>query len=95
MSADREPTHVRLCDDDGMVSDQPVDRVPFPGDEGLTYRGLLNNLRAHTGLPPYEGEPFRCTGSAHLAGMLIWCTSPWHSGRISAGPGPTYPAMWG
>lgn len=70
----------RLCDDAGMVSDQPVD----PGNLGsnldsqLTYRKQLNNLRAQTGLPPYTGEAFSCTGSAHLARQHIRCTSPAH-----------------
>jgi hypothetical protein len=70
---------VRLCDDDGMVSDRPVE----PGSHGtaldpdLTYLRLLNNLRAHTGLPPVQ-EPFLCTGSAHLAGEEFLCTSPAH-----------------
>lgn len=82
-------TSVRLCDDDGMVSERPVDRVPWPGAEGLTYLGMLNNLRSHTGLPPVV-EPFPCTGSAHLAGMAFRCTSPAHQ----SGPqtGPWYPA---
>lgn len=70
----------RLCDDDGLVSDE---RVPAgdPGtefDPELTYRKLLNNLRAYTGLPPYEGEPFHCTGSVHLAGEHMRCTGPAH-----------------
>lgn len=71
----------RLCDDHGMVSDERV----APGEPGtvlnpaLTYRQLLNNLRAHTGLPPYEGEPFWCTGSAHLAREHFRCTSPAHA----------------
>ncbi|HTE67568.1 MAG TPA: hypothetical protein VK942_02230, partial [Actinomycetes bacterium] len=55
----------RLCDDAGMVSDERV----APGEPGtafdpeLTYRRLLNNLRRHTGLPPYDGPALRCTGS--------------------------------
>lgn len=71
--------NVRLCDDNGMVSDTPVE----PGSHGteftpgLTYLRLLNNLRAHTGLPPVT-EAFHCTGSAHLAGMEFHCTSPVH-----------------
>jgi hypothetical protein len=70
---------VRLCDDDGMVSDQPVE----PGSHGtaldpdLTYLRLLNNLRAQTGLPPVR-EPFPCTGAAHLAGEEFHCTGPAH-----------------
>lgn len=70
----------RLCDDTGMVSDE---RVP-PGAAGtafdpeLTYRQLLNNLRGHTGLPPYTGPAFACTGSAHLAREHVRCTNPVH-----------------
>lgn len=71
----------RLCDDRGMVSDE---RVP-PGNPGtifdpeLTYRALLNSLRAYTDLPAYLGEPFACTGSAHLARQHVRCTSPAHA----------------
>lgn len=70
--------HVRLCDDRGMVSDE---RVPAgaPGtllDPELTYRKLVNNLRAQTGLPPVE--EFHCTGSAHLAREVFVCISPAH-----------------
>lgn len=70
----------RLCDDDGLVSDECVPPGE-PGtalDPGLTYRRLLDNLRAVTGLPSYEGVTFRCTGSAHLAGEHFHCTSPAH-----------------
>lgn len=74
---------VRLCDDDGMVSDAPV-MAASPGtilDPELTYRKLLNNLRGHTGLPAYTGPPFTCTGDAHLAGEHFRCTSPIHALR--------------
>jgi hypothetical protein len=70
-----------LCDDAGMVSDQ---RVP-PGQPGtatdpdLTYRRLLNNLRAHTGLPRYDGPDFQCPGDAHLAREHFRCTNPCHT----------------
>jgi len=73
----------RLCDDAGMVSDE---RVP-PGQPGtatdpdLTYRRLLNNLRAHTGLPPYDGPDFQCTGNAHLAREHFRCTNPRHTAQ--------------
>lgn len=73
-------TDIRLCDDEGMVSDEPV-KPGSPGtllDPTLTYRGVLNNLRAHTGLAPYIGDWFVCTGSAHLAGIEFRCTSPAH-----------------
>lgn len=75
---------VRLCDDNGMVSDERVE-PGSPGtvfDPDLTYRKLLNNLRARNGSAdtrkPYEGEPFACTGSAHAAGEHVRCTSPAH-----------------
>lgn len=70
-------TEHRLCDDRGYVSDEPV-QEPNPFDPDLTYRKQLNNLRGHTGLPPYEGAPFPCTGSAHLAREHIRCTNPIH-----------------
>lgn len=69
-------TEARLCDDRGLISDEPVDMVSAA--PGLTYRRLLNNLRSHTGLPPYDGAPVVCTGSAHLAREHIRCTSPAH-----------------
>lgn len=71
---------VQLCDHEGLVSDEPV----APGSPGtvldpqLTYRKLLDNLRAVTGLPPHVGLPFACTGSAHLAREHIQCTNPRH-----------------
>lgn len=77
-----EPIPIRLCDDAGMVSDEPV-AGGFPGSQyGLTYRELLNNGRAANGDPdhrrPYTGEPFPCTGSFHVAGVVWRCTSPAH-----------------
>lgn len=86
--ADPYTMDARLCDNNGIISDQPVE----PGSPGttlapqLTYRTLLNNLRRHTGLDPYTGEPFPCTGSAHLAREHIRCTSPAHT-EAPAGPG--------
>lgn len=69
---------MRLCDDDGMVSRAQTEH----GVTGLTYLDVLNNLRAHTS-PQGEHkrieEPFACTGSAHLAGEHIRCTSPAHA----------------
>lgn len=70
----------QLCDDAGLISDAAV-AAGNPGtilDPQLTYRQLLNNLRARTGLGPYTGEPFRCTGSAHLAREHVRCTNPIH-----------------
>lgn len=74
---------LRLCDDAGMVSHERVEPgSPGTVDQELTYIKLLNNLKSHNANPdtrkPYEGEPFACTGSAHLAGQHIRCTSPAH-----------------
>lgn len=68
----------RLCDDHGRISDELVEGPKNPFDPDLTYRKQLNYLRAHTGLSPYEGKPFLCTGSMHLAGGHIQCTNPIH-----------------
>lgn len=75
----------RLCDDKGRVSHEAVTPTN-PLAPGLTYIQQLNNLRSRTPhAKPYEGEPFACTGSAHLAGCHIRCTSPAH-----AHPGVVY-----
>lgn len=80
----------RLCDDDGVVSDEHV--TPSNAlNPTLTYRGLLNNLRRVSGHEPYQGKPFTCTGSAHLAGEHIRCTSPAHARPAD----PPTTAMWG
>lgn len=55
---------MRLCDNDGMVAGTFIDE--------------LNRLRALTRLEPWTGDPFVCTGDAHLAGEHIRCTSPAH-----------------
>lgn len=74
--------NLRMCDDDGMVSNVRVE----PGSPGtalnpdLTYLKLLNNLRSHGGHAPVE-ESFHCTGSAHLAAEHFLCTSPAHRGN--------------
>lgn len=75
---------LRLCDDAGLVSHERVE-PGSPGtafDPDLTYMKLLNNLCAHNTNPdarqPFVGDPFPCTGSAHLAGQHIRCTSPAH-----------------
>lgn len=68
----------RLCDDNGMVSHERTPRNPV--DPELTYIKQLNNLRSRTPeAAPYTGEPFLCTGSAHLAGMHIRCTNKVHA----------------
>ena len=70
---------LRLCDDDGYVSDERA--APQPASTlNLTYLDMHNNMRAHTRpmLPPIT-EQFACTGSAHLGGEHIYCTSPAHA----------------
>lgn len=69
-------TAKRLCDDDSYVSQEPVDPQPVDGLT-LTYLDQHNRFAAWTGHAPVE-EPFSCTGSAHLAGEHIRCTSPAH-----------------
>jgi hypothetical protein len=65
---------LRLCDGDGMVSHAPVE--DDTGDE--SYLARLNRLRAMSGHGRYEGQPFTCTGDAHLAGAHILCDSKAH-----------------
>lgn len=57
-------TEARLCDDEGMVEDEFLD----------LYRRLAT-------LDPERkvwDKPFVCTGSAHLGGEHIRCTSTYH-----------------
>lgn len=66
-----------LCDSDGMVSTR---RHPkFDG----SFLHFLNHLRRLSGHAPYEGAPFPCTGSAHLAHEHIRCTSSAHRGAAA------------
>jgi hypothetical protein len=76
---------LRLCDDSGMVSYEPSDSimklVVVPGE---TYLDRLNNLREMTWPKRAHDpvtEPFACTGSTHLAGEHIKCTSPAHRAK--------------
>lgn len=86
----------RLCDDQGMVSHERVDE-PHRPDE--TYLERLNRLRSYSGNPdarkPYTGEPFPCTGSAHLGGMHIQCSSPAHhsGGPLTVEAGEPFQAL--
>jgi hypothetical protein len=77
---------MRLCDDHGNVSDAPAGSpaaVAAARELGRpeTYLDRLNRLRALTRvrdrLEPVS-QSFVCTGSAHLAGEHIRCTSPAH-----------------
>lgn len=67
----------RLCDDEGMVSTEPVADPPEFGPPGLTYLDRHNAMRMSMGKPMWA-EPFACTGSAHLVGEHFRCTSPAH-----------------
>ena len=80
MTADPYTCSMRLCDDDGMVSDRRIPSLAGVSAE-RTFLDRLNNLRRNT--LPYGDhrpvtEPFACTGSAHLAGEHIRCLSPAH-----------------
>jgi hypothetical protein len=78
MTADAYTMELRLCDDTGMVSLEAAPDCTPP----KTYLDVLNVLRSHT-KPFGEHKPvtesFACTGSAHLAGQHIRCTSPAHA----------------
>lgn len=77
--------NLRLCDDNGMVSDTRVE-PGSPGtieDPNLTYLQLANNLRAKRGHSPIK-EPFHCTGSMHAATMEFICSSPFHTDLAAA-----------
>lgn len=75
----------RLCDDAGRVSNERVD-PPNLLDAELTYLKQLRNLQSRTpNATRYTGEPFACTGSAHLAGEHIQCTSPAHTAQGTGG----------
>ncbi len=70
--------YLRLCNDDGMVSDDKVE-PDSPGttlQPDLTYLKRANILRSWTGRPPVEA--FHCTGWMHAAGGLFICTSSFH-----------------
>jgi hypothetical protein len=65
---------VKLCDNEGMVSHEKVfPKNPF--NRELTYMEQFNNLRRLGRHGPYEGDPFACTGSAHLGAEHIRCTN--------------------
>jgi hypothetical protein len=75
---------LRLCDDQGLVTDTPVE-PGSPGtalDPDLTYLKLHNNLRSRNSNPdirkPIKEGGWACTSHAHLGGEHIRCTSPAH-----------------
>jgi hypothetical protein len=75
---------VRLCDDAGMVSEEPVADRKLLEAEGTTYLDRLHNFRVRTALargnkvPEKVTAPFTCTGHAHLMAEHMRCTSPAH-----------------
>jgi hypothetical protein len=73
---------MRLCDDAGMTSNEPIDDDKPTCDK--TYLDRLNRLRnislTYRGdKPEFLTEPFTCTGHAHLAYEHIRCTSKAHT----------------
>ena len=85
--SDRDPIPMRLCDDDGMVSNEPVGDPLTPGTRDASYLERHNRLRGMTHRPHLtpEMDPFFCTGSAHLAHEVFTCTSPAHRWSPSEG----------
>jgi hypothetical protein len=74
---------VRLCDDAGLISHERT-ATPNGFDPDLTYYKQFNNLRRNGGHEPFTGEPFACTGAAHLGPYVIRCTNPLHSAVVVA-----------
>lgn len=65
---------LRLCDDRGWVSDEPIDDPEHqPRISGSTY---LDRHNARSG--QNQEKPFACTGSAHFGGEYFRCSSPFH-----------------
>lgn len=72
---------MQLCGDDGFVSTEEITGGPPTADK--TFLDRHNRLRnmslaARGDKPQTTTEEFVCTGSAHLAGEHIRCTSPAH-----------------
>lgn len=79
MASDSYTMDMRLCDNDGVVSHNFVE----DGKDNETYLDRLNRLRNMTlrsqgNKEEWIGDPFNCTGHAHLAGEHIRCTSSAH-----------------
>lgn len=68
--------HMCLCDENGMVT----------GDY-LAHHNRLAEMSAYARGRTFTAvtEPFACTGSAHLAGEHIMCTSAAHAYRQQLG----------
>lgn len=82
MTNDPYTLELRLCDNNGIVSNKLHD-PPSLFNPGLTYLGMMNNLVKYTCAiqdNKYETitEPFTCTGYAHLIGHHIRCISLAH-----------------
>lgn len=74
---------MRLCDDDGMVSDAPIVEDILMATSDRSYLERLNRLinmgrGARGDKPRFIEKPFACTGDAHLIAEHIRCTSPAH-----------------
>lgn len=83
MNDDPYTLEMQLCDSTGMVSNER--RADWKPGQSETYLQLMNNLSRMTKLardpevpPTPVTQPFQCTGSAHLIGEHIRCTSPAH-----------------
>lgn len=88
---------LRLCDAGGVVSHEPPMDGPGQHTSHVSYLDRLNYLRLLTHYPDSyerETEPFACTGSAHLAGHHIRCTSPAHEAE-RAEPGQVLVGSFG
>jgi hypothetical protein len=82
---------IRLCDDDGRVSDEPIEGE-HTLDESYIARHLRLQRMTERGReflklhPNVEEGGWGCTGHAHLAGIHILCTSPAHLRTGTAAP---------
>lgn len=84
MTDDPYTMEMRLCDDEGMVSDAPIVEDILVATSDRSYLERLNRLRNMTRAvrgdkPAFIEKPFRCTGDAHLIAEHIRCTSPAHT----------------
>lgn len=75
--SDAVTVELRLCDDDGMVSEEIA-----PDGAPESYIGRLNRLKRDfaSNWPEtrYEGEPFSCSGSQTFPGVIVRCSNPSH-----------------
>jgi hypothetical protein len=78
---------LRMCDDAGLVSSEPVvDGDTLDGsyiERFLRLKRMTSVGRENLRLKPEQAEGgWGCTGHAHLAGLHIRCTSPWHRATV-------------